>query len=99
MDVTPPPGLYKVMLNLTDAFIGEEPLAIETTRAANDRREARRKMMDILHNIVRLSMRVGVARYRTENGLPVVEDSVRPDPVLKMVRDDRPESAVVQTSL
>jgi hypothetical protein len=96
MDVTPTPGLLRVMEHLTQEFIGEEPLAVETSTAAQNRRAARRMMMDILHNIVRLSMRIGVARYLMAHGKPVVEDNIKPDPVGKAVRDSAPTSGTLQ---
>lgn len=96
MNVTPPPGLYKVMAALVDKTCGEAPTDKETTPAADERREVRRAMFDVLHNMVRLSMRVGAQRFCEERGLPVVEDQVKPDPVGKAVRDAQPVSNVVQ---
>lgn len=83
MDVTPPPGMLKAMLAFTDALVGEAPTAIETSPAAEKRRDDRRRVMDFLHNLVRLSMRVGVGRYYEEQGWPTSEDQIRPSPIKK----------------
>jgi hypothetical protein len=73
--------MYKAMCAFVDSTVGEAPTAIEKTRAADDRREARRVAMDFLHNLVRLAMREGVGRHYRERGWPVVQDEVRPNPV------------------
>lgn len=79
MDVTPSPGMYRAMAAFVDSAVGEAPLAVETTTPANNRREARRVAFDFLHDLVRLSMREGVARYRMARGEPCVQDEVRPN--------------------
>lgn len=72
MDVTPSPAMFRAMSALTDAACGEAPLSIETSPAAERRRESRAIMMDALHRLVGLAMREGVARTfnpnRTELG-------------------------------
>lgn len=72
MDVTPTAKMFEAMKNFTDTVCGEEPLAVEKGTAAENRRAARRYVMDFLHRIVHLSMREGAARamnpHRTEMG-------------------------------
>lgn len=72
MDVTPPPKVFEAMVKFTDAIVGEAPLEIERSAAANKRREDRAMCMDFLHRLVHLSMREGAARAmdprRTELG-------------------------------
>lgn len=87
MDVTPSKKMFETMQTFTDAVCGEEPTKLDHGPGAQKRRAHRRMVMDFLHNIIRLSMRVGVARYRMERGLPVVEDQVRPNPLKKAVSD------------
>jgi hypothetical protein len=95
VNVTPTEGMYKAMDHLVTATVGDQPGNKETSSAAHDRRQARRQMFDILHNLVRLSMRIGVARFCEERGIPVVKDSIEPDPVAKAVREDAPVSNVI----
>lgn len=85
MDVTPPPGMFKAMQTFVDSVIGEAPAAIETSPAAERRREERKTAMDFLHNLVRLSMRMGVARHYQEMGWPTIMDDIRPNPIKKDV--------------
>lgn len=72
MDVTPTPKMFEFMQKFTDAVIGEEPLAVESSTAANNRRAARVECMSSLHKLVHLAMREGAARAmnprRTEMG-------------------------------
>lgn len=96
MDVTPTPKMLQVMQKMVDGLIGEEPLKLEKSTAANSRRNARKQCMDLLHNLVRLSMREGVRRDREARGMPTVEDGIRPDPVAKAVRNSFPESDSIQ---
>jgi hypothetical protein len=85
MDVTPSPGMYRAMEAFVSSTIGEAPLKSETTTAANNRRQARRVAMDFLHDLVRLSMREGVARDRRERGMPTVQDDVQPNKLAREV--------------
>lgn len=62
MDVTPTKNMFAAMTRLADAFIGEEPEEKDKSSGAVKRRIARRKMMDVLHSLVALSMREGAAR-------------------------------------
>jgi hypothetical protein len=54
--------MFEAMTKITDAMCGEEPGAFEKSPAAEQRRGNRRAMMDMLHHLVALSMREGVAR-------------------------------------
>lgn len=81
MDVTPTPKMFRAMSVMTDAFCGEEPLAVEKSTTAETRRQIRRTMMDSLHRLVHLAMREGAARAmnggrRVEGGImvPLPED-------------------------
>lgn len=60
--MTPNAKMFESMAKFTDAIAGEAPLDIEKSRAAEQRREVRRFMMDYLHRLVHLSMREGAAR-------------------------------------
>lgn len=73
MDVTPPDGMLRAMMKLTDAAIGEEPMTMERSPAAEKRRMARRRMMDILHDMTAMAMRVGAARALKERGFTTIE--------------------------
>jgi hypothetical protein len=64
MDVTPTPAMLRAMQAFVNATIGDAPGSHETTTPANNRRAARENAMQFLHNLVRLSMREGVARDR-----------------------------------
>lgn len=99
MNVTPPDNLYRAMCKLCDHFVGEEPARLETTPAAERRREERRSFMDMMHTFVRLTMREGVRRYCEERGLPMVEDAIRPDPISKAVREALPASGTIATDI
>lgn len=66
MDVTPSPGAFKAMEAFVNATIGEAPLAIETTTAAEQRRAMRANAFDFLHRLYGLAMREGVARLHAE---------------------------------
>lgn len=89
MDVTPNPGMFRAMSAFVDSTVGEAPTAIETSPAAEKRREARRIAFDFLHDLVRLSMRDGVGRYLRERNLPTAQDNVRPNPLkLRSVNSD-----------
>ncbi len=81
MNVTPSDRMFKVMATFVDSVVGEAPLAVETTPAAENRRQARRIAFDFLHGLVRLSMREGVARYLREMGQATAEDEIRPSPL------------------
>lgn len=60
--MTPNDKMFQSMAKFTDVMCGEEPMAVETTRAAQQRRENRKLCMDYLHRLVHLSMREGAAR-------------------------------------
>jgi hypothetical protein len=96
MDVTPTPKMLEVMNKMTDGLIGEEPGKLEKSHGATNRRHARRACMDLLHNLVRLSMREGVRRYLEAQGMATTPDSIKPDPVAKAVRNSFPESDTIQ---
>lgn len=81
MDVTPTPQMFQAMSAFVDATAGEEPGKLETTPAAEKRRSARRSAFDVLHGLVRLSMREGVRRDRASRGMAVAADEVRPNPL------------------
>jgi alpha-D-ribose 1-methylphosphonate 5-triphosphate diphosphatase PhnM len=79
MDVTPTPKMFEAMQKFTDAIVGEAPMDIEKSAAAEQRRAARQYSMDFMHRLVHLAMREGAARAwnpnRTELGR--VEESRR----------------------
>lgn len=81
MDVTPTPKMLEAMKAFTNVLVGEEPLKVETTPAANKLRNDRRRVMDWLHNFCRLSMREGVRRDREARKMPTMEDPIRPNPL------------------
>lgn len=62
MDVTPNKKMLIAMMKMCDASIGEEPSELDVSAVANGRRVKRRHMMDLLHQMVALSMREGVRR-------------------------------------
>src|SRR5689334_9578589 len=97
MNVTPHKKMFEAMEAFVASTVGDAPLAVETTTAANNRREARRRAMDFLHDLVRLCMREGVRRYCVERGLPVIEDEIKPDQLAREQRQDgAKQSNVVQ---
>lgn len=75
MDVTPTPKMFEAMAKFTDAVCGEEPHRLMIGPGASKTREARRQMMDFLHNLVAMSMRVGGARMAKEYGIPTLQAS------------------------
>lgn len=75
MDVTPSLAAYRAMEALIDATVGEAPAPIETSRAANQRREKRKSMFDWLHRFYALAMREGTGRYLKEHGAPTRANS------------------------
>lgn len=86
MDVTPTPVMFAALERIVDMAVGEAPLKIEKTPAADRRREHRHEMFTILHNLVALSMREGVRRYLQEHGAPVMEATA----IETAVGDDKP---------
>ena len=62
MDTTPSPKMFAAMEKLTDALCGGAPSRLEQSTAANAVRNKRAMCMDVLHNLVTLSMREGVNR-------------------------------------
>lgn len=74
MDVTPTPEMLRFIMHLADRFVGEAPLKIETTKAANDRRADRETFIGAMHRFVGLTMRVGVQRWHEERNMPVTKD-------------------------
>jgi hypothetical protein len=90
MNVTPTPAMFKAMSILVTKLAGEEPGKLEKTPAAERRREARREAFDVLHQLVALSMRTGVARYLQEIGLPTREATS----IESATADDKPVPTV-----
>lgn len=70
MNVTPTDAQYSAISSMCDAFVGEQPLAVEVSRAANARREMRNVFMDLMHKMVAMSMREGARRAFEERGIP-----------------------------
>jgi hypothetical protein len=93
MDVTPGTKMFEAMSAFVDATVGENPGPHETTAAAEKRRDARRKVFDFLHGLVRLSMREGIRRDRAARGMPVAADEVQPNPLKR----DAANSSLIMT--
>jgi len=70
MDVTPSDKMYEAMRRIADVLIGPPPLDIETTPAANRRREERMEFMSLMHTFVAMTMREGARRAFEERGMP-----------------------------
>lgn len=81
MDVTPSPKMLEVFKKMTDAIVGEEPLKSEQSPAANKRRQQRGMLMQVFHDISRLSMREGVGRHLNEMGKPTRRDDIIPSSI------------------
>lgn len=69
MDVTPTRPMLESIMAMADALIGQAPLKIETSTAANKRRQAREHFIDLMHRYTAMSMREGARRALEERGL------------------------------
>jgi hypothetical protein len=78
MDVTPTNKMHEFIMKTCDAVIGPAPGKLETTPAAERRREARENFIAGQYTLIRLAMREGVARDRRAQGLPVEKDQIIP---------------------
>lgn len=69
MDVTPTEPMYRAMQAMADSLIGPEPLRVEKSGAANQRREKREAFFELMHRFVAMTMREGARRAFEERGM------------------------------
>lgn len=62
MDVTPTDKMFRAMQHMVDVLVGEEPNPLNRSAGANARRIKREGCMNLLHDLVAISMREGVNR-------------------------------------